>query len=141
MSIHLCNVDQFHQPGLEGENILPLYISAMRQVKQNNIKWLAFDSAPIVELLITENNFFQTSKSQLTKKGEILKEWLLSGLTQKASITIFFFQLTRSCNIIPLQISEILIEFLTFRDASNVGVCDTDIGEPLHPLKSSIFNA
>lgn len=54
MSLHLCNVDQAHQPGLEDENILSLYISAMRQEKQNYIKWLVFDSAPLVELVIKE---------------------------------------------------------------------------------------
>lgn len=56
MSLQLCNVDQAHQPGLEGENILP--VSAMRQEKQSNIKCLTFDTAPLVELLIIEKQKF-----------------------------------------------------------------------------------
>lgn len=56
--LHLCNVDQAHQEGLESENILPLYISAMRQEKQNKVRWLISGSAPLVELLLIEKQHF-----------------------------------------------------------------------------------
>jgi len=58
MSLHLYNADQAHKPGLEDENILPLYISAIKQEKQNNTKWCGFDNAPLVDLLIIEKQNF-----------------------------------------------------------------------------------
>lgn len=72
MSLHVYNIGQVHKPRLESENILPLLISVMGEEKQNNIKWLTFDSAPLVELLIIENQiFFKPIKVSRPKNGVV----------------------------------------------------------------------
>lgn len=88
-----------------------------------------------MELLVNKNqNLPNYKKSSGLKIGALRTD-------TKSFHNIFFPQLGQSYHIMPGQISEILIEFLTLWDACNVGVCNTDVGKPLHPLESSIFNA